>query len=65
MEKEIDLRRLVIKAYHIKEVSAGEENKVTTSGKMEINKDVLPGILAKYPQLDTGLGGFHHAVQFL
>lgn len=52
MEKEIDLRRLVIKAYHIKEVSAGEENKVTTSGKMEINKDVLPGILAKYPQLE-------------
>ena len=34
MEKEIDLRRLVIKAFHITEVEEGGENKVTASGKM-------------------------------
>ena len=33
MEKEIDLRRLVIKAFHITDVEEGEENKVTASGK--------------------------------
>ena len=36
MEKEIDLRRLVIKAFHITEVEEGGENKVTASGKMTI-----------------------------
>ena len=38
MEKEIDLRRLVIKAFHITEVEEGGENKVTASGKMTIEK---------------------------
>ena len=39
MEKEIDLRRLVIKAFHITEVEEGGENKVTASGKMTIEKE--------------------------
>ena len=41
MEKEIDLRRLVIKAFHITEVEEGGENKVTASGKMTIEKKIL------------------------
>ena len=51
MEKEIDLRRLVIKAFHITDVEEGEENKVTGSGKMMIEKGILDDILPKYPQL--------------
>ena len=51
MEKEIDLRRLVIKAFHITDVEEGEENKVTASGKMMIEKKILDDILPKYPQL--------------
>ena len=51
MEKEIDLRRLVIKAFHITEVEEGGENKVTASGKMTIEKKILDEILQKYPQL--------------
>ena len=51
MEKEIDLRRLVIKAFHITEVEEGGENKVTASGKMTIERKILDEILPKYPQL--------------
>ena len=51
MEKEIDLRRLVIKAFHITDVEEGEENKVTASGKMTIEKKILDDILPKYSQL--------------
>lgn len=50
MEK--DLRRLVIKAYHVTEVLAGDENRVTVDGKMTVSSDVLEGILSKYPQLE-------------
>ena len=51
MEKEIDLRRLVIKVFHITEVEEGGGNKVTASGKMTIEKKILDEILLKYPQL--------------
>ena len=51
MEKEKDLRRLVIKAFHITDVEEGEENKVTASGKMMIEKKILDDILPKYSQL--------------
>ena len=37
MEKEIDLRRLVIKAFHITDVEEGEENKVTANDDREGN----------------------------
>ena len=40
-EKEIDLRKLVIKAFHITDVSWGDENRVTSDGYMIINKDIL------------------------
>lgn len=38
-EKEKDLRRLVIKAFHIKRVSEGEKNQVTTDGEMTVCAD--------------------------
>ena len=45
MEKEIDLRRLVIKAFHITEVEEVGENRVTASGNMTIEWTVLAVIL--------------------
>ena len=50
MEK--DLRRLVIKAYHITQVEEGEENRVTPDGRLTVNRGVLEKILSKYPQLE-------------
>jgi len=50
MEK--DLRRLVIKAFHIKQVEEGEDNRVSSDGNMTVSDKVLPGILEKYPQID-------------
>ena len=37
MSEEIQLRRLVIKSYHITEVEFGEENTVSIDGKITIN----------------------------
>lgn len=50
MEK--DLRRLVIKAFHVTEVLEGEENRVTADGKLSINREVLKNILKNYPLLE-------------
>ena len=50
MEK--DLRRLVIKAFHVRDVSYGEENRVTPDGVMTVDVSVLEGILEKHPQLE-------------
>lgn len=50
MEK--DLRRLVIKAFHINDVVPGEENKVTVEGKMTVSGAVLDDILKNYPNLE-------------
>lgn len=50
MEK--DLRRLVIKAFHIRDVVCGEENRVTAEGRMTVDTAVLSEVLEKYPQLD-------------
>lgn len=50
MEK--DLRRLVIKAFHINDVVPGEENKVTVEGKMTVSGAVLDDILNNYPNLE-------------
>lgn len=51
MEKDIDLRRLVIRAFHVTDVSEGEENRVFVDGRLHFNRDMLAQILAKYPQL--------------
>lgn len=50
MEK--DLRRLVIKAFHVNDVQPGEENKVTVDGKMTVSDTVLDDILKNYPNLE-------------
>ena len=50
MEK--DLRRLVIKAFHVQDVSYGQENRVMPDGRMVINGAILQEILAKHPQLE-------------
>ena len=50
MEK--DLRRLVIKTFHVTAVDEGEENRVTVDGRMTVNSEILEAILAKYPQLE-------------
>ena len=46
--QDIELRRLVIKAFHITDVQFGEENKVTTDGKLVLCQDELDKIAAKY-----------------
>ena len=45
---DIELRRLVIRAYHMDDVEFGDENKITTDGKMTITKDGLDALAAKY-----------------
>jgi len=45
MHKEIELRRLVIKAFHVKNVVFGDKNDVTTEGVMTINKEMLDSLL--------------------
>ena len=48
MAADIELRRLVIKAFHMTDVEMGSENKITTDGKMTINNDCLPALAEKY-----------------
>lgn len=50
MERE--LRRLVIKAFHVTDVKCGDENRVTVDGTMTVSSNVLENILNKYPQLE-------------
>ena len=40
-EKEIDLRRLVIKAFHMTDVEWGEHNNITTDGHMTVSKEMI------------------------
>ncbi|MGF7017677.1 D-proline reductase (dithiol) PrdD [Lachnospiraceae bacterium PF1-21] len=51
--KETILRRLVIKAFHIDEVSVGEENSAGTTGVMTVNKDVLASLSKDYPEIES------------
>ena len=37
-EKEINLRRLVIKAFHMTDVEWGDENNITKDGQITVNK---------------------------
>ena len=48
---DIELRRLVIRAYHMDDVEFGDENKITTDGKMTITKDGLDTLAAKYSEV--------------
>ena len=48
---DIELRRLVIKAYHMNEVTMGDTNKITTGGVMTLTKDGLDELAAKYSEV--------------
>ena len=48
---DIELRRLVIRAYHMDDVEFGNENKITTDGKMTITKDGLDALAAKHSEV--------------
>ena len=53
MSNEIELRRLVIKSYHINEVEFGEENSVSIDRKITINKDILKELVKSEPLIET------------
>ena len=46
-EKEIDLRRLVIKAFHMTDVEGGEYNNITTDGHMTVSKEMIDQLVAQ------------------
>ena len=48
---DIEMRRLVIKAFHMTDVEFGDENKITTDGKMTLNKDCLAALTEKYGEV--------------
>lgn len=50
--QEIDLRRLVIKAFHMTEVEFGESCNVTMDGKFTVSKDIIPELIARYPEIE-------------
>ena len=49
MSEEINLRRLVIKSYHISEVEFGVENNVFLDGRLTICKDLLKNLIESEP----------------
>ena len=42
-----DLRRLVIKAFHMTDVEWGEHNDITVDGHMTVSKEMLDGLVAE------------------
>lgn len=46
--KEIDLRRLVIKAFHMNDVKMGDACDVKPNGEFTVSKDIIPSLLEKY-----------------
>ena len=48
---DIELRRLVIRAYHMDDVEFGDENRITTNGKMTITKEGLDALAAKHSEV--------------
>ena len=51
--QEIDLRRLVIKAFHMNEVELGDHNAVTMDGKFTVSKEMLPDLVDKYDAIES------------
>lgn len=51
--KEIDLRRLVIKSYHMTDISFGEENKIGTDGSFKIQKSIIPTLASKSSEIES------------
>ena len=53
MEEQIkDLRRLVIKAYHMNEVEWGEHNDITVDGKMTVSKEMIEELVESEPLIE-------------
>lgn len=48
-----DLRRLVIKSFHIKQVSESDENNLTAEGAMTINSSCISDILKEEPLIES------------
>ena len=53
MVEERELRRLVIKSYHINIVEKANENKVTVNGEMTIDTSITDSLVVKYPHLES------------
>ena len=58
-EKEIDLRRLVIKAFHMTDVEWGEHNNITTDGHMTVSKEMIDHKTGRPRQMDEHDHGYH------
>ena len=50
--KEIDLRRLVIKAFHMTEVEFGDTCTMNMDGKFTVSKDMIPDLVKKYETIN-------------
>ena len=50
---EIDLRRLVIKAFHMNDVKMGDTCDVKMNGQFTVSKDIIPGLLEKYDEIEN------------
>lgn len=53
MQEEINLRRLVIKSYHVKQVNFGQENNVSLDGNMTVCKDILKQLIEEEPLIEN------------
>ena len=53
MPEEINLRRLVIKSYHVNQVDFGDENNVFLDGKMTVCKDMLKQLIEEEPLIEN------------
>ncbi len=52
-QQEKDLRRLVIKAFHIDQVEAGEESLVKPDGTMTVSKNMIRDLVAEEPYIEA------------
>ena len=53
VEKVKNLRRLVIKSYHMTDVQVGEYNDITTDGKMIVSKAMLEALVEQEPLIES------------
>ena len=53
MPEEINLRRLVIKSYHVNQVDFGDENNVFLDGKMTVCKNMLKQLIEEEPLIEN------------
>ena len=51
-EQTKDLRRLVIKAYHMNEIEWGEHNDITVDGKMTVSKEMIEELVESEPLIE-------------